>query len=197
MDVSLDNHVRTGDEVGRARERRLLVAALRRCAPRAGAGDIEAQAFRMQTLAHFATVITPPDEARRQVDRLLKAADAFHEACLAIAPDALSAIGGANKLRIVQAQSISTFVVAAVERESRLAASARPDTSRAAVVSDAAAVAYRELTGREPEIDRTAGPGAGAGPALQLTREVFKHFGLDDDAEVALEGAIERRRLKA
>jgi len=171
VDVSLDNHMLTGDEVSRARERRLLVAALRRCAPRAGAGDIEAQAFRMQTLAHFATVITPPDEARRQVERLLKAADRFHEACLAIAPDALSTIGGANKLRIVQAQSISAFVVAA------------------------AAIAYRELTGREPDIDRLTG--VGAGPALQLIKEVFKHFGLDDDAEVALEGAIERRQLKA
>jgi len=195
VDVSLDNHMLTGDEVSRARERRLLVAALRRCAPRAGAGDIEAQAFRMQTLAHFATVITPPDEARRQVERLLKAADRFHEACLAIAPDALSTIGGANKLRIVQAQSISAFVVAAVERESAIPASVRVDRSRANVVSDAAAIAYRELTGREPDIDRLTG--VGAGPALQLIKEVFKHFGLDDDAEVALEGAIERRQLKA
>jgi hypothetical protein len=193
VDVSVDYHTLTGDEVSRARERRLLVAALRRCAPRASAGDIEAQAFRMQTLAHFATVITPPGEARRQVDRLLKAADAFHQACLAIAPDALSTIGGANKLRIVQAQSISAFVVATVERESAIPASVRVDRSRANVVSDAAAVAYRELTGREPDIDRMSG--VGAGPALQLTKEVFKHFGLDDDAEVALEGAIERRRL--
>lgn len=188
-----DKGVLTADEVGRARERRLLVAALRRCAPRANTADIEAQAFRIQSLAHFATLITPPAEAQRQLQRLLRAADAFHQACLDIAPDALNAVDGAGKLRILQAQSISGFVLGAIESESRRAGFVRSDKTRAAVVSDAVAVAFRALAGKEATIARLHGDGSGSGPALLLAKEVFRHFGLDDDPEIELEGAIERR----
>jgi len=196
-DSSQDTRVMSADEVSRLRERRLLAAAFRRYALRASQGEVEAQSFRVQSLAHFATIITPPDEAQRQAERLLRAAEEFHKACLAVAPDVLSAIDDVGKLKIAQAQSIAAFVLSSIDNERwhgpGLLGSRK---SRAAVVADAMAVAFLELTGKEPMITETPGGGPGSGAALALIKEIFRHFGLDDDPESQLREAIERRRVE-
>ncbi|HEY5289458.1 MAG TPA: hypothetical protein VIJ59_05450 [Caulobacteraceae bacterium] len=195
-DRALESPMLTADEVSRMRERRLLVAAFRRSTPRAPKGEIEAQAFRVQTLAYFASLVTPPDEAQSQVERLLRAADDFHRACLAVSPDVLGAIDAAGRLRIVQAQAIAASAIGAIDEYAARGGDVESAKSRAAVVSDAVLVAYAELAGEEASNRSPPGGGPVGGPALYLLKEVFKHFGLDDSPEVQLQDAIARRELK-
>lgn len=195
-DSELDNPMLTAEEVSRMRERRLLVAAFRRCTPRAPAGEIEAHAFRVQSLAYFASLVTPPEEARGQIERLLRAADDLHRACLAMSPDVLGAVDAAGRLRIVQAQAIAASAIAAIDEHAARGGDVESAKSRAAVVSDAVLVAYAELAGEEASNRSPFGGGPAGGPAHYLLKEVFKHFGLDDNPEDQLRDAIARRELR-